>query len=66
MTERTFVALCGGVIGGVAILVGAWVLLEAYTAIGWQIPLAAGVAVFTALWVIDWLTDEVSRRAKKP
>jgi len=63
--ERTFISLAVGIAAGVVVLLGSWLLVTAYTAIGWQVPVAAGFAVATAIWVIDFLTDELARRQKR-
>jgi len=62
--DRTLIALAAGVAAFFVALAGAWVLVSAYEKIGWQIPLAAGVAVAVALWVVDFLTDELAKRQK--
>lgn len=62
MIDRTLIALFAGVIAFLVVLIGSWMLLEAYKAIGWQVPLAAGVAVFSALWAIDAMTEYLARR----
>lgn len=65
MVDRTLISLAGGVIAAVVALVGAWILLSAYERVGWVVPLAAGVAVFLALWAVDFLTDYLAERAKR-
>lgn len=62
MTDRTIVALLGGLAGGVVILVATWIIVSAYQMIGWQIPVASGVAVFVAVWTIDFLSDYMAKR----
>lgn len=62
MLDRTVIAVLSGLAAALIALVGSWLLVTAYSVIGWQIPLAAGVAVFVALWFIDWLTDEMTKR----
>ena len=61
MVDRTLVALAAGLIAVLVALVGAWVILSAYTLIGWQIPVAAGIAVTIAMWFVDWMTDYLAR-----
>lgn len=65
MLDRTIVALTGGVIAAFIFLVGAWLLVTAYETIGWQVPVAAGVAAFISLWVVDLVSDEMVRRSQK-
>jgi hypothetical protein len=62
--DRTLIALAAGVAAFFIALAGAWILVSAYEKIGWQVPLAAGVAVALALWVVDFLTDELAKRQK--
>lgn len=64
MIDRTLIALAAGVAAFFIALAGAWILVSAYEKIGWQVPLAAGVAVALALWVVDFLTDELAKRQK--
>ena len=64
MIDRTLISIAGGLVGGLAILVGAWVIVSAVGVIGWQIPVAAGVAVFLALWTVDFLTDYLAKRQR--
>lgn len=65
MLDRTVVAVLAGLAAAGIALIGAWLLVTAYAAIGWQIPFAAGFAVFAAIWFIDWLTDELGKRQQK-
>lgn len=64
MVERTAIALLGGLVAALVVLVAAWILLAAYTTVGWQIPVAAGISVAGALWFVDWLSDTLSARRK--
>lgn len=63
--DRTIIAVIAGVITVFVVLVGAWLIVTSYGVIGWQVPVASGVAVFTALWVIDFLTDELAKRQQR-
>lgn len=63
MLDRTLIALAAGVAAGLVVLVGSWLILTAYALVGWQVPVAAGFAVFAALWVVDWLTDALEKRS---
>jgi len=62
--DRTVISLLAGVAAGLVVLIGAWLIVTAYSVIGWQTPVAAGFAVFIALWAIDWLTDELAKRKR--
>ena len=64
MIDRTLISLAAGLAAAFVALVGTWILLTAYAAVGWQVPVAAGIAVFLALWVVDFLTDELAKRQK--
>lgn len=65
MLDRTILAVIGGVVAFFITLLSAWLFVTAIAFVGWQIPFAAGVAVFVALWFIDWLTDEMTKRNER-
>lgn len=64
MLDRTLISLAGGLVGGVVVLVAAWIIVSAVQVISWEIPVAAGIAVFVALWTVDFLTDYLAKRQR--
>lgn len=65
MIERTIVSLIGGLIAAVVLMIGIAALLYAYDRLGPSVPIAAFVAGASSLWVVDWLSDYMSARAKR-
>jgi predicted tellurium resistance membrane protein TerC len=64
VTDRTIIAVLGGLVCGLVALIGADMIVQAYDHIGWQVPLAVGIAVTGSLWIVDWLSDYLERRRK--
>lgn len=61
MIDRTLVSAAGAIFAAVVILLLADWVLGALERRGPAVAIAAGVAVFVALWVVDALTDYMNR-----
>lgn len=64
MIDRIVISLAGGLVAALVVLAGAWIIISAFEKVGWQIPVAAGVAVTLALFTVDFLTDFLARRQR--
>lgn len=61
MIDRTLVSVAGGIFAAVVVLLLADWILTALDRRGPGVAMAAGIAVFVALWTVDALTDYLNR-----